>query len=528
MGGRLDSFFSEVAGRFNRWRLALLLILVVYAIVLSLYLDYALIQWDETQHLVGGLELSRGQLQDYLHFSYYPPLFDATTALTFNVMGPSLFAARFVALAFGVLSVWIVFEYAYRLYGSKHAVLSAVLLATMPGFIVLCRMALIETMLMFFFSISLLLFFSWMQTNSEKRLLLSGVALGLGVIAKYQTIVGGVVMLVSWLLMCRKRIGKTVGKFVLLAVVAAAFVVPWLLVMSEQFTPEALSRWVYTLQAGSDERAAYGTRFPLPIFYLIEMVYPYMDLHPISLPIYVLAFLGLTLWLRRRKPEDKFSLIWFIVVYVFYTIFISNRNWRYVIPLFPILAISASDYILHTWNKLIDGVKTHKTLMRKVAAALFVVLIASSVVWSLADAYYWVEKEHVQVPVEAASRYVSQNSGLNEAAVLLLPVNYLSPDAVNFHLMIHDSGRRVLIEYPQDPADVYTPVLNETALLEKCEGFDVKFLLLYENGGKNYYDSELKAVDVLDTLVDSGNFTLETTFGDSPQRVFVIRFTPNS
>ena len=528
MVGKFASVFSGVTGRLNSWRLVLLMFLLVYAVFLSLYLDYALIQWDETQHLVGGLQLSRGQFQDYLHFSYYPPLFDATTALAFKILGPSLFAARLVALVFGVLSVWAVFEYAYQFYGPKQAILSSVLLATMPGFIILCRMALIETMLLFFFSVSLLLFFSWMRTNKEKLLILSGVALGLGALAKYQTIVGGVVILVSWLLMLRKRLTRNMRKFVLLAIVAGAIVVPWLLVMSQQVTPEAISRWFYTVSSGSDERVEYGRRIPLPIFYLVEMTYPYMDLHPISLPIYILAFLGLSYWLWRRKPEDKFSLIWFIVVYVFYTLFISNRNWRYVIPLFSILAVSASDFILFIWNKLTATIRTHtkprRTLLRKIAAALFVVLIAVSVIYSLMNAYYWIELEHVKVPAQAVSQYVSKNSAPNEAAVLLFPVNYFSPDVVNFYLLQYDSSERVLWEYPEDPADVYTPVFNETVLIEQCESLNVKFLLLYENGNKTYYQSDLKAINALDLLVDSGNFTLEKTFGSSPQRVFVIRF----
>ncbi|TRO55095.1 phospholipid carrier-dependent glycosyltransferase [Candidatus Bathyarchaeota archaeon] len=533
MAGRFASVFSDVLGRFNRWRIILLVILLVYAIFLAMYLDIALIQWDETQHLVGGLHLSRGQFQDYLHFSYYPPLFDSTTALAFLLMGPSLFAARLVSLAFGVLSVWVVFEYAYRMYGPKQAILSSVLLATMPGFIILCRMALIETMLLFFFSVSLLLFFSWLQTNNEKMLLLSGVALGMGVLAKYQTIVGGVVMLVSWLLMFRKRLTRNVRKFVLLVIVAAAIVVPWLLVMSQQITPEDIARWFYTVSSGSDERVEYGRRIPLPIFYMVEMTYPYMDLHPISLPIYIIAFLGLSYWIWRRKPEDKFSLIWFIVVYVFYTLFISNRNWRYVIPLFSILAVSASDFILLIWNKLkapilIQQTKRNRMLLRKVAAALFVVLIAASVIYSLMNAYYWVEKEHVQVRAKAASQYISENSRADEAAVLLFPVNYFSPDAVNFYLLQHDSSKRVLLEYPKDPADVYTPVFNETVLIQHCESLNVKFLLLYENGNKTYYQTDMKAYDVLDILVDSDNFMLETIFGSNPQQVYVIRYLPNA
>ena len=533
LAGRFASVFSDVLGRFNKWRVILLVILLMYAAFLALYLDYALIQWDETQHLVGGLHLSRGQFQDYLHFSYYPPLFDATTALAYILMGPSLFAARLVSLAFGVLSVWAVFEYAYHMYGPKQAILSSVMLATMPGFIILCRMVLIETMLLFFFSVSLLLFFSWLQTNNERMLILSGVALGLGVIAKYQTIVGGVVMLVSGFLMFRKRLTRNIRKFVLLAIVAAAIVVPWLLVMYQQITPEDIARWFYTVSSGSDERVEYGKRIPLPIFYLVEMTYPYMDLHPISLPIYIIAFLGLSYWIWRRKPEDKFSLIWFIVVYVFYTLFISNRNWRYVIPLFSVLAVSASDFILLIWNKLTAPIKAQQTkrnsmLLHKIAAAFFVLLIATSFIYSLMNAYYWVEKEHVQVRVKAASQYLSENSGADEAAVLLFPVNYFSPDAVNFYLLQYDSSQRVLLEYPKDPADVYTPVFNETVLIQQCESLNVKFLLLYENGNKTYYQSDMKAYDFLDLIVDSGSFLLETTFGSSPQQVYVIRYLPDA
>ncbi|HSQ53527.1 MAG TPA: glycosyltransferase family 39 protein, partial [Acidobacteriota bacterium] len=379
----------------------------------------------------------------------------------------------------------------------------------------------------------LLLFFSWLQTNNERMLLLSGVALGVGVLAKYQSIVVGVVMLVSGLLLFRKRLTRNIRKFVVLAIVAAAIFVPWLLVMSQLITPEDIARWFYTVSSGSDERVEYGRRIPLPVFYLVEMTYPYMDLHPISLPIYLIAFLGLSYWIWRRKPEDKFSLIWFIVVYVFYTLFISNRNWRYVIPLFSVLAVSASDFILLIWNKLTAPIRAQQTkrnrmLLRKVAAALFVVLIAASVIYSLMNAYYWVEKDHIEVHAKAASQYVSENSGTDEAAVLLFPVNYFSPDAVNFYLLQYDLSKRVLLEYPKDPADVYTPVFNETLLIQQCESLNVKFLLLYENGNKSYYQTDMKAYDALDMLVDSSHFMLETIFGNSPQQIYVIRYLPNA
>ena len=524
----ITSVVSGVVRRFNRWRLALVLFLLVYAACLLLYLDYALVQWDETQHLVGGLLISRGQLQEYMQFSYYPPLFDITVALNFALMGPSVFSARLVALVFGVLSVWAVFEYAYRFYGPKNALLSSILLATMPGFIIVCRMALLETVLTFCFSIALLLFFSWIHKNNEKMLLLSGVALGLGFLAKYQVIVAGLVMVVSGLLL-RKNRRDTLGKILLIAIIAVAVVLPWLFLEYQQYTSEGLETLLYTVQVGNEERFVYGERFPLPVFYLIEMTYPYIDIHPISLPIYIISFLGLGYWMWRRKPEDKFALIWFIVVYGVYTLFIPNRNWRYVIPIFPLLAVSASDFILYIWNKLkasitVPKLRLQSKLLRKVVAAVFVLFIATSIVYSLQNAYYWVEKDHVAIPVKEATQYVTENSAPNETAVILFTSNYFSPDIVKFYLMTYDSGERELWAYPEAPADVYKPVFNETLLIEGCETLDMKYLFLYEYGNSTYFQSELRADNILDILLTSGSFTLEKTFGSQPRRIFIIQF----
>ncbi|MCW4014857.1 MAG: glycosyltransferase family 39 protein [Candidatus Bathyarchaeota archaeon] len=529
---RLQSAISGVAQHFNRWRLVLVLFLLVYVTILMVYLDYALIQWDETQHVVSGLLLSRGQFQEYLQFSYYPPLFDVIVALTYTTIGSSLFSVRLVSLIFGVLCVWAVFEYAYRLYGPQNALLSSVLLASMPGFIIVCRMAILETILVFFFSIALLLFFSWMRTNNQKLLILSGVALGLGFLAKYQTAIAGLVMLVSVFLLRKKRVKYKMGKILIVAIIAAAVILPWLFLAYNHYTSEGLETWVYTVQAGSEERLGYGERFPLPVFYLIEMTYPYADIHPISLPVYIIAFLGLGLWLWRRKPEDKFSLIWFIVVYLAYTIFISNRNWRYIIPVFPILAVAASDFMLCTWNKLKDSIQaptitSYKRAIRKFVAILFVLLMASCVVYSLANAYYWVEKDNIHIPIKEATQYVIENSEPSETAVVLFAVNYFSPDAVNFYLMTSDADERELWYYPEYPVDVYEPVFNGTYLIEQCSSLNVKYLFLYEHGNTTYFQSEWKASDVLDKVLTSGSFTLEKTFGNSPYRISVIRFSPN-
>jgi len=529
----LNSVLSGIVQHFNRWRLVLSIFLLVYTALLLLDLRYTAIRWDEAPHLYGGLLLSRGHLQEYTQAgSRYPPLFDVTTALYFKISGLSVFSARLVAVTFGVLSVWGVFEYAYRLYGPRNALVSSVLLASMPGFIVLCRMALIETMLVFFFSISLLLFFLWMHTNNDKMSLLSGVTLGLGFLVKYQALVGGIIMLVSVFLMWRECILAKLGKFSLILIIAGAIALPWIFFTYQKDASGTLEKWLYVLQVGNEETLVYSKRFPLPVFYLMEMTYPYPDIHPISLPIYTLALLGLGFWLWRRRREDKFSLIWFFVVYSVFTL-IPTKSWRYVMLVFPVLAVSASDFILLIWDRLKNGLKAHQISLRKkgiitVAATVFIFSVVASVLYSSLNAYSWVEKDHVSVPLEEASRYVVERSASNETVVVLCTSNFFSADMVKFYLQIYNPNQRPPWHYPELPVDAYTPIFNETTLIERSEALNVKYLLLYEYGNITFFQSEWRAYDVLEELLNTDRFAVDAELGNFPRRIFIMRFSSTS
>jgi len=483
--------------------------------------------------LYGGLLLNRGHLQEYTQAgSRYQPLFDVTTALYFKILGLSGFSARLVAVTFGVLSVWGVFEYAYQLYGPSNALVSSVLLASMPGFIVLCRMALIETMLVFFFSISLLLFFLWMHTNNDKMLLLSGVTLGLGFLVKYQALIGGIIMLISLFLMWRERILAKLGKFSLILIIAGAIALPWIFFTYQKDASGTLEKWLYVLQVGNEETLMYSTRFPLPIFYLIEMTYPYPDIHPISLPIYILALLGSGFWLWRRRREDKFSLIWFFVVYSVFTL-IPTKSWRYVTLVFPVLAVSASDFILLIWDKVKNGLEARQISLRKkriiaVAIPVFIFLVVTSVLYSSLNAYSWVEKNHVHVHVEQASQYVAKRSASNEVIIVLCASNLFNIDMMKFYLQIYDPNQRALWQYPDLPVDAYTPFFNETTLIERSESLQVKYLLLYEYGNVTFFQSDWRASNVLEMLLNTDRFAVDTELGTFPRRIFIMRFLSTS
>ncbi|MCW4021694.1 MAG: glycosyltransferase family 39 protein [Candidatus Bathyarchaeota archaeon] len=522
-------FLSKIKRHFNLWRLAIAAFLVGYFIVLLNELDYSAVVWDEIPHLYSGLILTQGKLQLYIQSeAFYPPLLNLITSIFFRVLGANIFAARLVSVVFSVLSVWAVFEFGYKLYGPRAGLLSSILLASMPGVLWISRMAMIETMLMFFFTVSLLSFFCWKKTNDNKMLILTGVTLGLGFLVKYQMVVAAVIMLVTLILPGKEYFRNRRKQFLLIVIVAALVFLPWILIVFQQYSSEMLGIWFYVLQMGNESRLAYSTRFFAPIFYLIEMTQPYPFIHPVYLPVYIICLLGLGLWFIRKKESDKFLLLSFSVVYIVFTL-ITSKDWRYVSLIFPVLAVSGSELIWFLLDHAKQRIKQpqisfkQKNIIR-IAAAALVISTAVSVVYSCWDAYDWIENERIQIPAAESVQYVLEHTTTDDHLVVLCGDNFFSVDLVEFYLLRSDPNREQPLQYPIKAIDAYKPVFNVTWLVETCDELNTKYLFLFEHGNNTFYESELTSNKVLEIMQQTNRFKLEKTFGTAPRRIYVIYF----
>jgi 4-amino-4-deoxy-L-arabinose transferase-like glycosyltransferase len=513
----------------GKWRLLLAVFIVAYTLLLLLDLTHTPLQWDEANNLIGGLLLRRGYFERYLETNmFYPPLADLAIAGYFTVTGVSVFSGRLLGVTFASLSVWVTFELANKLYGAKTALIASIILGTMPGFVWLARLTMLETMLVFFFSTTMLLFLMWLLKHENKYLLLSGITLGLGFLTKYQTIIALIAMVGSIVFLCCGYIKEKLSRFPLLIVIAILIVLPWVIVCYQAYSSGILNQWLYALQIGNPQKSMYSMRFPAPIFYLIEMVWPYGTFHPISILVYVLGLLGLGLLLMRRKPEDKYLLTFFFVIFIFFSL-IGNKEWRYIVPVFPIIAISAAslitfsyDRIKKVWERPQAGL--NKKLIGKVAAGCLIAIVALAVSYSCVDASQWIGKHNVfNVPVGEATNYVAKRIEPNESLVVLCGLNVFSQDIVKFYLQATEARQWRTVQYPALAVDAYTPSFNINELRELCSTRNVKYLLLFEYGEiYPYFNSTLTMQEVYDIMLDSKCFICETIFGEYPCSIYIL------
>jgi hypothetical protein len=403
----------------------------------------------------------------------------------------------------------------------------------MPGLIWLGRLALVDTALVFFYSAALMLFFIWLKKHENKYLLLSGAALGLGFLAKYPIIAVLFIMIVSIFLSDRDKIKKSFSKFPSLILTTALITLPWLILLYQTFYRHA-EQWFYVMNISIPQ----SLNVPTPIYYIIAMVWPYGNVHPISFVVYILGLAGLGLLFWRRQPEDKFLLIWFIVTYVFFT-FIGQIQWRYIVPIFPVLAISAgrltSFFILKckTFGKD-QHINLKRARLVKLVAAGLIIFTVFGVAYSCLDAYNWSKTAIVwNPPLEQTANYVTSQISNNESVAVLCPVNVVNCDIVKFYIhTINNTDKQqplpFIWQYPDVSMDTYYASFNTTELVNLCKENNTKYLLLYEYGETfPYYDTTLTMSEVHKLLMGTQNFTLQTSFGNYPQKIFIYTFSTN-
>jgi len=286
-----------------------------------------------------------------------PPLFFWLIALSsFLWQGFTSFSARFPSAFLSTLTVLLTFFLGKKLYGSRTGFLSALILATSFEFAYLSTRANIDATLTFLTTASIFLFLQWYQhskleeeKNKDKRSLsIYGFYIGMAFATLAKGPVGFILpLLVSLVYLlfqkdwkAMKRMKLLPGMFIFIAMVMAWYL-PAVLKGGQTFLNETLLHQTIV-------RFAKGTSHVRPIYY-------YFTNFPVDFLPWFLFLLGAIVYglSKRREGISKdflFLLIWFVVIFVFFS-FSKGKRAIYLLPLYP----AASLLVGRFWDDYLSG-----------------------------------------------------------------------------------------------------------------------------------------------------------------------------
>src|SRR3989344_5782383 len=174
----LDNVLDFIFTKNNVKYLVILFILafILRAIVASNLAPNA----DEMLHAPHAINfINSGKLQ----IMDQDPIWFFLTDLSYKIFGINMFAARFLAVLFGALSILILYSIIKMLYNKKLAIISSIIL-TFSSFHILMSLAEMDVAMMFFVLLSMYFFIKLLKTNHNKDLILFSVFLGIAILVK--------------------------------------------------------------------------------------------------------------------------------------------------------------------------------------------------------------------------------------------------------------------------------------------------------------------------------------------------------
>lgn len=279
---------------------------------------------------------------------------------------------RFISAFISTLTIPLVYFAGKRFFLKKIGVIACILVAFSPSLIQTAHFAVTESLLTFFI-IFILLSSLKLKQSSLKNYIKSGFLLGISIAAKTTALSFSVIPVAACILWTKK---KTFWKRSLLFLVLLGTAI----LVFTIFSSYTFLDWEKFTESMKYESGVATGRLPVPYTLQFTNTFPYLfQLKNLLWQFGSAAILGILgiIWLifvLRDKKEKK--MIVFLVFPVIYFLYVGNWHTkfiRYMVPLLPLIGISAAYFLSKIQN-----------LSIKLGRLLTFIIIFSSIVWGLA------------------------------------------------------------------------------------------------------------------------------------------------
>lgn len=326
----------------DRYVQALLIILIFAAAVRLWYFNAnSAVWWDEADYLIRAKAWALGT--PITGWTTSRPILLSALITPFFKISEQIgeIAARALVSLFSIGSVALTYLVGKKLYNKKIGLVAAILLAASWVHMFYTARVLVDVPALFFWMLTSWLFlegfFSENKTKSRNYLLLAGLSLGLGFLARFTVALVAIIIFVFLILTQKGRLFKQKSLF---AAGAVAFltVVPYLYWLSKNYgNPLSV---LAAAQKGAGAAAGYA--FGLSGYI---SVLPVTLQGPVIWPIMLLFLIGLVFFLLSFKKKENLKTILFISLWIIIPLaYLSTAHVedRYLFPILPPIFIIAS------------------------------------------------------------------------------------------------------------------------------------------------------------------------------------------
>ena len=296
-------------------------------------------------------------------FRAHPLLFQFVLALLFD-FGVSDLAARLLAVAVGIITVYIVYRLGSLLYGENTGILAALILALMPYHVVVSRQVLLDGPLVLCSTLTLYLLARYALTGNPIWLHAAGIGMGLTFLAKET----GIILLgsiYSFFALSREvpvRLQDLMLSFALMVIMILPFPISLLLAGGSKIGQQYLIWQLF--------RRPNHT----PDFYLTTV--------PGEIGILVILIALAGLWLLRREGtwREKLLVWWILVPTVFFQIW-PTKGFQYLLPIAPAFAVLAGRMLIRwVWAEglALGGRRINTFWIRVLAGGLMILFLLNT------------------------------------------------------------------------------------------------------------------------------------------------------
>ncbi|MBN1162319.1 glycosyltransferase family 39 protein [Patescibacteria group bacterium] len=280
-----------------------------------------------------------------------PPLYMWIVSLIMRVIGVNSLSVRLPSAIFGLLTVFLVYQFGKKLFNKTVGYIAGLVLLTTIHFVYYSRTSMLDITATYFITLSVYLYYCAKQEENRAKLywILSGLSLGLGVMTK--GVVGlipiGIISLYEIYLFVvhKQKVTKKLLRYYLSFLGSSiAIALPWHLYMYHKFGSSFLNNYIgyHVIQRVVSDIENKGKPF-----------YWYFVVLKVSMRLWFLAFLGAIpysiYWTYKKNKQHALLIIWSVFIMAFFSISRSKLVW-YIIPIYPVVAILVGIFIERVLN----------------------------------------------------------------------------------------------------------------------------------------------------------------------------------